>query len=460
MGGPGHPAAPTPPLGGPRDPATLAEHLAARGVVGIAISYVDNSGIARVKTFPVSRLEHAVEHGVGMSPVFDVFMFDDGITASPSSTGPVGDLRLLPDLDRLVVLDAQPGWAWAPLDRRTQTGDPHPGCQRTFARHMVERAAADGFDARMGFEVEWVLDAGTGTDHVPATRGPGYGMDRLIEVSDYCRDVLVAGAAQDLAIEQLHPEYAPGQFELSLGPADPVAAADRVLLAKHTIRALTHRAGMRASFAPALLAGGVGNGCHLHASLWREGENLHSGGPGPHALTAQAEAFVAGVLEYLPALLAIGAPSVASYLRLQPQRWSAPFRCWGRDNREAAIRLVSGSGGANAEVKCLDGCANPYLLVGAVLALGLDGLRRDLRLPPEMTVDPATLADDERRAAGVTRLPQTLAEAVEAFRRCEVLAEAMGADLFGTVLSVRDTEIAQFADASEDNIIRATRFRY
>ena len=442
------------------DPAVVAAQLAARGIVGVAISYVDNSGIARVKAFPVSRLEHAVEHGIGMSPVFDVFMFDDAISASPSSTGPVGDLRLFPDLDRLVVLVGQPGWAWAPLDRRTQEGEPHPGCQRTFARRMVERAAAQGLVAQMGFEAEWVLDRGVGDDLVPATVGPGYGMDRLIEVSDYCRDLLDAFEAQSVEVEQLHPEYSPAQFELSVGPTDPVAAADRVLLVRHTVRAITHRAGMRCSFAPALVVGGVGSGGHLHMSLWRDGENLMTGGPGPHGLTADAEAFVAGVLENLPALLAVGAPSVASYLRLIPQRWSAPYRCWGRENREAAVRLITGSSGANAEVKCVDGSANPYLLVGAVLALGLDGLARGLRLPPETTVDPATLSDDELAAIGVTRLPQSLSESFEQFSRCQVLAEAMEPDLFGTVVAVRQTEIAQFADASQEDIVRATRFRY
>jgi glutamine synthetase len=386
-----------------------------------------------------------------------VFMFDDAISASPSSTGPVGDLRLFPDLDRLVVLAGQPGWAWAPLDRRTQAGEPHPGCQRTFARRMAERATSEGLAVRMGFEVEWVLDAGVGDDHVPATAGPAYGMDRLIEVSDYCRDLLSALAAQSVDVEQLHPEYAPAQFELALGPTDPVAAADRVLLVRHTVRAITGRAGMRCSFAPALVVGGVGSGCHLHTSLWREGRSLMTGGPDPHGLTADAEAFVAGVLEGLPALLAVGAPSVASYLRLVPQRWSAPYCCWGRENREAAVRLIAGS---NAEVKCLDGSANPYLLVGSVLALGLDGVARGLRLPGEMTVDPATLSDNQLAAGGVTRLPQSLGEAVEHFSRCEVLAEAMGNDLFGTVVALRRSEIAQFADASERDIVRATRFRY
>ena len=442
------------------DLGQLADDLAARGVVGVAVSYVDNSGIARVKTVPLARLEHAARRGIGMSPVFDVFMFDDAITASPSSTGPVGDLRLFPDLEGLVVLAAQPGWAWAPVDRRTQEGEPHWGCQRAFARRMSQRAAALGLRVLMGFEAEWVLDAGAGEEHLAATSGPAYGMDRLIEVSDYCREVLTALDAESVDVQQLHPEYAAGQFELSVGPTDPVSAADRVLLVRHTIRAVTRRAGMRCSFAPAMVVGGVGNGCHLHTSVWREGENLMSGGPGPHGLSEEAQAFIAGVLDGLPALLAVGAPSVASYLRLIPQRWSAPYRCWGRENREAGVRLVAAPTDANVEVKCLDASANPYLLVGAVLALGLAGIERGLGLPPEVTVDPATLSEDQLAAAGAARLPPTLDESLDHFRSCEVLAEAMGPSLFGTVIAVREAELAHFADASEEEIVAATRFRY
>jgi len=445
---------------GPREAAELVADLASKGVVGVAASYVDNSGIARVKTVPVARLENAVSEGIGMSPVFDVFMFDDAITASPSSTGPVGDLRLFPDLERLVVLAAQPGWAWAPLDRRTQDGEPHPGCQRTFARRMAERTAERGLEASMGFEAEWVLDAGAGDEFVPAISGPAYGMDRLIEASDYCCELLRVLDAESIEVLQLHPEYAPAQFELSVAPADPVAAADRILLVRHTIRAVTVRAGMRCSFAPAMMAGGVGSGCHLHTSLWREGRTLMSGGPGPYGLSVEAQAFAAGVLDGLPALLAIGAPSAASYLRLIPQRWAAPYRCWGRENREAAVRLAASGAHANVEVKCLDGATNPYLLVGAVLALGLDGIERGLELPPEVTVDPATLSGEELAAAGAARLPSSLADALEAFRRCRPLAEAMGPALFETVVSVREAEIERFADASDEEIVAATRFRY
>jgi glutamine synthetase len=445
---------------GHTDPAELAAELAAQGVVGVAGSFVDNSGIARVKTVPVGRLASAAERGIGMSPVFDVFMFDDAITASPRSTGPVGDLRLFLDLERLIVLAAQPGWAWAPLDRRMQDGSPHPGCQRTFARRMVERAAERGLAVQVGFEVEWVLARASGEEFAPATVGPAYGMDRLIEVSDYCRDLLAALAAQGVEVGQLHPEYAPAQFELSVGVAEPVAAADLSLLVRHTIRAVSQRAGMRCSFAPAMTVGGVGSGCHMHASLWRDGHTLMARGAGPHGLSVEAEAFVAGVLDGLPALLAIGAPSVASYLRLIPERWSAPYRCWGHENREAGVRLAASGQDANVEIKCIDACANPYLLVGAVLALGLDGIGRGLRLPGEITVDPASLSEDQLRAAGAERLPRSLDEALQRLRDSGVLAEALGSSLFGTIIAVRETELERFADASEEEIVAATRFRY
>lgn len=91
-----------------------AARLAAEGVEGVILGWVDNAGLARVKTVPVRRLEQAAAWGVGAAPSFDVFLVDDSITTSRHIGGPAGDLRLIPDLGRLTRLAAQPGWAWAP----------------------------------------------------------------------------------------------------------------------------------------------------------------------------------------------------------------------------------------------------------------------------------------------------------------------------------------------------------
>jgi glutamine synthetase len=435
----------------------LATGLAARDTRAVALTWVDNAGITRVKTVPVARLPEAAAWGVGMSPVFDVFCVDDSITTSTHIGGPVGDLRLHPDLDRVTVLAAQRGWAWAPVDRWTQDGTPYPACQRTFARRMVERAAVAGLALRMAVEVEWFVGADTDEPR-PACSGPAYGMTRVVELSDYCDDVLATLAAQGVVVEQFHPEYAGGQLELSVAAADPVAAADVTVLVRQTIRAVSARHGLRASFAPVVVAGQVGNGAHLHFSVTGPEGNLFAGGDGPHGLTPRGESVLAGVLDRLPALVAVGSPSVASYLRLVPQRWAGAFRCWGLENREAALRLVTGVVGtrdraANAELKCCDGAANPYLLVGAVCAAVTDAVDAGLRLPPEVTVDPAGVE-------GVERLPTSLPEAVGHLEADAGLREAMGDPLFEAFLAVRRAETDLFAGKEAEDVAAATRWRF
>ncbi|MGK5533687.1 glutamine synthetase [Streptomyces sp. URMC 129] len=439
------------------DPTQQAmARLGAAGVNGVALTWVDNAGITRVKTVPTGRLAQTVERGVGMSPVFDVYLVDDSMTTSPHIGGPDGDLRLVPDLNRLTALAAQPGWAWAPVDRYEQSRAPYPACQRRFARRQAERALdGHGIELRMGFETEWMVTrAGE-----PAGTGPAYGMARLVELSAYLDEIVAALTAQGIEPLQLHPEYAPGQFEVSVAPADPVAAADLAVLVRETVRAVSVRHGLAATFAPVVDPDGVGNGRHLHLSLWQSGKNVCRDGDGPFGMTAVCEAFLAGVLRELPALLALGAPTPASYLRLKPSHWAGVFQCWGLENREAALRFVPGTpddqGAANAEIKCFDGAANPYLVTGSVIAAGLAGVAEGLTLPLPVSGDPA-----HTRTGAPARLPASLPVALDHLESSAVLREALGEELYGAILAVRQAETALFAASSPYEIAAATRDRY
>jgi glutamine synthetase len=439
--------------------------LVERDVGMVATTFVDNSGITRVKSVPASRLPQLAAWGVGASTSFDYFRFDDWLAAPPGGTAPVGDLRIIPDLRRLVPLAAQPGWAWTPGDRYRQDGEPHDCCNRLVLQRLVDDAAAEGMEIKAAFEIEWVISAGDGDDFVSAAVGPAYGISRLVGVSDYARDLIATLSAEGIKVEQFHPEYAAGQLELSVAAESPVDAADTSVLVRSTIRAVGGRHNYRTSFSPKVEADGVGNGGHVHLSVWREGENLMAGGNGPFGLRPAGEAFGAGILNRLPALLALGAPSVASYLRLVPSHWAGVYACWGLENREAALRMITGSVGssdwaANLEVKCLDLTANPYLLLSGLLAAGLNGVAAGTQLPEPVDVDPAALAPEELERRHIRRLPTTLRQSTDALAADRVLRDALGSALLDSVLAVRESEIELFADASAEEVVRAFRWTH
>jgi glutamine synthetase len=428
-------------------------------VTGVVITFVDHSGAGRVKAVPLAALARVARSGVGYSPVIDAFTSDGGIDAASPLDRPDGDLRMVPDLDQLVTLRDPAGWAWAPGDRFLQDGSVYANCQRSFARAQVAAAAAEGLSALMACEVEWMV--GQDTDAFsPAFAGTGYGLSRFVDAAHYVRDVVDSLGAAGVVVEQIHPEYGPAQFEVSVAAQDPVSAADTSVLVKLVISAVSARHGLRASFAPAVVSDNVGNGGHLHASFWKDGGNLLAGGDGRYGLTAPGESVLAALLDSLPALLAIGAPTPASYLRLQPSRWAGAYQIWGIENREAALRLIEGSpsdpGKANAEIKCFDLSANPYLLAGAIMAVARHGLARPARLPAEVSGDPA--APGHPQADAVVRLPGSLGDTVKALEASEDLRQALGDELLSTFAAARRAAIALAADQTPDQVIADARW--
>jgi glutamine synthetase len=435
------------------------ERQLAGEISGVATTFVDHSGAARVKAVPLTGLARAARSGLGFSPVLDAFDSAGGINAASPLDTPDGDLRMVPDLDRLAVLSAPEGWAWAPGDRFHQDGTVYAGCQRSFARAQVAAGLSQGISVLMAFEVEWMVGLDQ-DDFEPAVGGTGYGLSRFLGAPDYARDVIDSLEAAGVRVEQIHPEYGPAQFEISVAAQDPVSAADTNVLVKLIISAVSDRHGMRASFAPAVLADNVGNGGHLHASFWADGSNLLAGGSGRYGLTERGESIMASLLESLPALLAIGAPMPASYLRLQPSRWAGAYQVWGKENREAALRFIEASSSdpatANLELKCFDGSANPYLLAGAIMAVALAGIDRQARLPDEVTGDPGVPGHPQADQAA--RLPTSLGEALKALEANDDLRAAAGDPLITGFAAARRAEIELAAGKTAEEIVAHSRW--
>ncbi|HEY2190774.1 MAG TPA: glutamine synthetase family protein [Actinomycetospora sp.] len=448
----------------------LGAALAADGVAGVIVAWADNNGIPRSRTVPVAALPQVAVSGVGVTTLFAVFDTNDAITfAAPGLQTPSGDLRLVPQLDRVTRLAGQPAFAWAPGRQVTADGGPWPFDQRSVLERTVAQLDGAGYSALVGYEMEFGVyeppqDGDEPDTLVPAHPGPAYSPHALLPIDDFVAAVMRDADANGLRLGQIHAEYGPAQVELSLAATDPVTAADQQLLARQTVLAAAEAHGLRVSFAPLPTLAGAGNGWHVHTSLWRGDENLLAGtADGPRGTAGGA--FIAGLLRDLPALAAITAPSLGSLARLRPGFFAGAYGFWGVENREAPLRYVPGSAllgedHANVELKVSDASANPYLALAALLIAGVAGVEENLAPPAPIGEDPGTWKKKERAAAGIAELPASQAEQEEALSGNPRIAGVLGEELLGAFLAVRRAEAAWAEEKETEDVLAAWRWKY
>ena len=209
-------------------------------------------------------------------------------------------------------------------------------------------AERDGARLEVAFENEFALAVREGRRYAPVDASLCFSTIGMTTSQDYVDALVDALEQQGITLEQYYAELGHGQQEISTAHAPALQAADEQLLVRETIRGVAAQHGLVASLAPKPWPDGAGNGGHVHFSLWDGERNRFHDAAADDLLSAEARAFLAGVLEHLPALCGLTAPSFNSYRRIVPQYWAGAFTCWGHDNREAPIRVpsvVRGHGG-------------------------------------------------------------------------------------------------------------------
>jgi glutamine synthetase len=448
------------------DPQTVLARVRAANIRSVRFLYCDNGNIVRGKAAHASALADFLESGIGLTVAMQGFTPTEHL-APGTHLGPVGEIRLVPDLDTFNVLPYAPREARLLSDMITLEGDPWEHCPRTFLKSMAARALTEhSLRIEAAFEYEFYLarqlDDGT---LVPADNSLCFASDGMDRQAGVIGDILDALEAQHLQPRQYYPELGPAQQELSIHHANLPAAADRQIAVRETVRAIALQHGLIATFAPKPFANQAGSGCHVHLSAWRNGSNAFYDPAGALGLSAVGRAFVAGVLQHLPGLLAITCPSVNSYRRLAPNMWSSAYTVWGPDNREAAVRIASPFKGrveatTNIEIKAVDGSANPYLALGAIVAAGLDGVAQGLDPGEPVASNPHDMSDSERAQRGIRRYPTTLAKAVDELEGDQVLLDALGAARAHEFIAVRRAEWEDLGSVPQEQELAAHVRRY
>ncbi|KAH7357877.1 hypothetical protein B0T11DRAFT_97323 [Plectosphaerella cucumerina] len=413
----------------------------------LRIYWNDFTATSRMRAVPLRRvLKHLREDGdfsIGLTKACLGLLQNDLITPGVVATG---EYRLHPDFTSLVEGPSE-GHITAFGDFREQNGSYVPLCPRSLLQRLVDLASRRGFTFQVGFEVELVLfhrRTGNASETYEALDGDGHAWSVSRAMDHYAVAEVLEPAVEELAkqgilIEQLHPESAPGQFEIALPCASPLEAVDTLLHVRDVLSHHATRNNYRVSLHPKPFPAACGNAAHAHISI------SSAGGDKPEVY----EPFYAGILKHLRAICALTYSGAASYDRLQDGAWAGGRHVtWGTQNRETPLRKIDGS---HWEVKCLDGLANPYLALSAILAGGMIGIKDSVPLTwGDCEVDPATLTENDRRELNVTEmLPQSLGEALEALRADEDLSGLLGEELIERYLAVKDAE-TQFLEGLDE----------
>ena len=414
-----------------------------------------NDGTVRAKASSLHGLEGRVRSGIGLTVAMQAMNSLDQLQPV-EGMGPVGEIRLVPDPETFRVLPYAPHLGAMLVDQLALDGEPAAVCQRTFLKRMENRLAERSMRLEVAFENEFSLATLVDGQFVPIDSGLCFSTISATAAQSYLDELVAALEEQRIVLEQYYSELGHGQHEISTQHAPALRAADEQLFVRETIRGVAARRGLVASLAPKPWPENAGNGGHIHFSVWDEDAPLNRfhDASAPDRLSGEARSFIAGVLEHLPGLCGLTAPSFNSYHRILPQYWAGASSCWGHDNREAPLRVPSVFWGmeeasTNVELKSADASANPYLAVGGLIAAGLDGLERGLEPPEPVEVDPATIDEKEREVRGIVRLPATQEEALDALAQDGVLLGALGPVLAESYLAVRRSEWEAYSAGDE-----------
>ena len=393
------------------------------GIAWVRLSFVDVFGARHSMQIPASRFAVAVEQGVPF----------DGSSLEGRARLIETDMRLLPDPASLVRIGE--GLARAVCVVLRADGSPWLGDPRTALAIVLDQTGDLGADYTVAAELEFYL---LDLDGVPVDSA-GY-----FEEAEGLGMSVVRQAAEKLgewgiAIDSLHHESGPGQFEIDFASASALELADALVLAKQILHETADEAGLTATFMPRPLSEQPGSGLHLHQ---RVGDRLVDE---DGELTEEGRAFLAGQLEHARGLCALAAPSVNSYKRLHSGSEAPSTSAWAHVNRGALIRLSpTGADGSSLEFRGADPSANPYLLFAGLIVSAAHGIGVQTELPPSFeeeigSFDPAAI--DSSRAEP---LPRDLDEALSALQNDDVLVDAFDSQLLSRLLDGRRAEAAEY----------------
>ena len=409
----------------------------------IRLWFTDVAGVLKSVSIDPGELEEAFSEGIG----FDGSSIE-GLTRVYES-----DMLLRPDaatFQRLHTKDGTDVHGRMFCDVLTPDGLPSPADPRGALERAVQRASEMGFSVFAHPEIEfYLLRQPVDINHLEPVDQAGY-FDHVTRglSNDFRRKIVRALEETGIQVEFSHHEGGPGQNEVDLRAVDALHAADNIMTARTLIEEVALAEGMLATFMPKPFINRPGSGMHTHLSLFEGDENAFYDPSGRYQLSEIGRYFIAGLLHHAREIAAITNQHVNSYKRLWGGGEAPSYICWGHNNRSALVRVPvykpSKRSSARIEYRGLDPAANPYLALAVLISAGLDGIEKKMPLAEEAEDNVWQLSETERQILGIHPLPSSLSDALRAMRSSDLVAEALGEQVFEHLLREKENEWREY----------------
>jgi len=426
--------------------------------VKVAVSDID--GVLRGKYLHKDKFYSAVEGGFGFCDVVLGWDMNDQCYDNTTYTGwhkgfPDAVARLDLGTHRNVPWDdGIPFFLGEFVTEHKGKQVAHPLCPRQTLKRVLARAEKLGLAPMCGIEFEWFNFAETPQSWAdkayvrpdPITPGMfGYSLIRANENREFFKALMVEMGAFGIPIEGLHTETGPGVYEAAIQFSEALEAADRAILFKTGAKEIGSRFGIMPSFMAKWSAQYPGCSGHIHQSLTDGKKNVFHDGDGRNGMSKVFESYLAGQIACLLEFAPMFWPTINSYKRLVDGFWAPVKPTWGLDNRTASFRVIAGSPkSTRLETRCPGADMNPYLGTAAVLAAGIYGIEKGLKL----TAKP--IHGTNQGAEDVPRAPRTLIETARNFRNSKIARDFFGDEFVDHFAATREWEWRQWLDAVTD----------
>ena len=411
----------------------------------------DANGIMRGKRIPASHWDTICEGGNAMSiATFAIDMTCD-VWDTPYVNFDNGypDMHIFPETQP-VPIPWEPGVAICFGRAEGMDHKPVPIDPRNALIAQLERAEKMGLTINVGTELEfYLLDPET---MEPKDKGiQVYGLERAAELEHVLGPIRQQINECGIPIEQSNPEYAAGQVEVNIRYDEALLAADRVVMFRTLVKQLAHAHGYKATFMAKPFFEESGNGFHVHYSATKDGKNVFADGG---KLSAMGMNFLAGVQSRMAEAAVTGSATVNGYRRRQPYTFCPINTAWGVDNRTVGLRIIEGSDSAvRVEKRDAGADCNPYYLLAADIAAGLDGIEQGMTPTAECT---GNAYEDEDAAP----IPTDLATAIELARGSDWLKGVMGELCWELYMQMCEREQGFYDEFINSQVTQLERDRY